>query len=262
MPTVPLTLQPIGKVTRFLGFCRRHDKQLFAPIEDQEWRASREQCLLVTYRAVCAEIWKMQWKVRHLLPTMRELDRGRGPEEQKAINEHCDLDESGSRAALAMYETEKEACEDLIQRGDFGGIEAYTVELLTRPPVASHRALLTRLDTDHATRTVEVGLGSFSLLPLPDGGRFVVAWRGNEEPLIARTLAGVNDDDLPGCLLEFVLTFSEDTFLSPAWYDGLATSEQEAVHSILRSSPRSTGLGLESLLAAVSWKIKQRGRIP
>lgn len=45
----------VNRMSVFPGFCSVHDKSLFAPIEDQPFAATPEQCALLSYRALARE---------------------------------------------------------------------------------------------------------------------------------------------------------------------------------------------------------------
>ena len=45
----------INKISVFPGFCAVHDKSLFAPIEDEPFEGTAEQCALLSYRALARE---------------------------------------------------------------------------------------------------------------------------------------------------------------------------------------------------------------
>jgi hypothetical protein len=55
----PLELKLVGtnRASTFTGFCRKHDDEIFAPIEKQQFRGTPEQCFLVAYRALCREVF-------------------------------------------------------------------------------------------------------------------------------------------------------------------------------------------------------------
>ena len=50
----------INRASTFGGFCSFHDKELFSPIEDNEFVYTEEQCFLLAYRAVAKEQYAKQ----------------------------------------------------------------------------------------------------------------------------------------------------------------------------------------------------------
>lgn len=54
----------IRRASTFTAFWGTHDKELFAPVEDQPFTGSFEQAALLSFRAVAHELWEKRVKVR------------------------------------------------------------------------------------------------------------------------------------------------------------------------------------------------------
>src|SRR5260221_8634107 len=63
-----LVLRGIGETSVFNGFCMKHDKQLFAPIEDKPFTCSHEQIFLFAYRAIAKESYLKPRQATGLTP--------------------------------------------------------------------------------------------------------------------------------------------------------------------------------------------------
>ena len=91
------------QASTFLGFCERHDDEMFAPLEKGAFIGTNEQAFLLAYRAECRELSK-QASSRSQQPIGHLLDRGRSPDAQRAIQafyrEQGDEVEKGFRDAL------------------------------------------------------------------------------------------------------------------------------------------------------------------
>ena len=63
-----INFREIGRkqATTFTGFCKVHDKIVFQPIEDKEYKGTAEQKFLFAYRAIALENYKKK-KVLHML---------------------------------------------------------------------------------------------------------------------------------------------------------------------------------------------------
>lgn len=61
-------LKSIGKneATIFYGFCKKHDDQLFAPIEKEEWSINKDNEFLFAYRTLCSQLKNKQETVARL----------------------------------------------------------------------------------------------------------------------------------------------------------------------------------------------------
>ncbi|HDY8067607.1 hypothetical protein LO82_22330 [Vibrio vulnificus] len=67
----------IKKFSTFTGFCGKHDKAIFQPIEDKPFKATKEQLHLYAYRAASQEYhnqFKMLKKYDDLLTLAKEID--------------------------------------------------------------------------------------------------------------------------------------------------------------------------------------------
>lgn len=54
---VPPELLGINSASTFTGFCSKHDTQLFAPLETEDFRSTFQQCFLLGYRAFAREVY-------------------------------------------------------------------------------------------------------------------------------------------------------------------------------------------------------------
>ncbi len=50
----------INQASTFSGFCGHHDNLTFAPVENEPFTATDEQCFLLGYRAMCRELYQKQ----------------------------------------------------------------------------------------------------------------------------------------------------------------------------------------------------------
>ena len=48
----------VREASTFTGFCAKHDDRTFAPVERLAQTATAEQCFLISYRAVCHELFQ------------------------------------------------------------------------------------------------------------------------------------------------------------------------------------------------------------
>lgn len=53
-------------------FCQTHDKEIFQPIEDQDFIINKKNCFLLAYRSVCLEFFKTNKKIS--VPQLKQYD--------------------------------------------------------------------------------------------------------------------------------------------------------------------------------------------
>ncbi len=75
----------INAASTFTGFCSKHDKELFAPIEDYEFTSTPYNLFLVAYRALCREIFVKKSTKSSRIELIKSLDKGKSFQEQVFI---------------------------------------------------------------------------------------------------------------------------------------------------------------------------------
>jgi hypothetical protein len=65
-------LKGIANTSVFNGFCSKHDKNLFAPIEDEPFICKPDQLFLHAYRAVAKESY-LKPRQAESLPTLEDI---------------------------------------------------------------------------------------------------------------------------------------------------------------------------------------------
>lgn len=70
-----------SQATTFTGFCGKHDKSLFQPIEDEDWQLSDESIFLFTYRTFASQMHAKQeeakgtkWRAKELLDSEKTFE--------------------------------------------------------------------------------------------------------------------------------------------------------------------------------------------
>ena len=121
--SVPLEPKLIGtnRASTFMGFCRKHDNEIFAPIEKQQFRCTPEQCFLVAYRALCREVFIKEGTARNL-STLRELDRGRDLQQQREMQSILSPYALGTHAGLKSIRSHKICYDTCFTQQDFSSV--------------------------------------------------------------------------------------------------------------------------------------------
>ena len=82
--TLAPELLGIQKASTFTGFCAWHDRSIFAPLEQQKFYGTPEQCFLLGYRALAREFYTKRAATR-LQGLHRDMDKGKALAEQVQI---------------------------------------------------------------------------------------------------------------------------------------------------------------------------------
>ena len=262
----------IHNASTFTGFCKHHDNEVFAPIEKYPVQFNEEHTFLLSYRALCHELF-LKRADNQLVPTRRKIDRGRSIQEQffiqKAINDHA----TGVDKAIEDLNNLKELYDACLLRRDYSSVHYYIIQLHKTPEIlcnAIHQPeydfqgnfLQNLADFSHHANWLH-----FSMLTTNNGGAAVFSWVG--ENLICRqfirSLHTLSDQQLPHAIVRYMFEFFENTFFAPDWWDNLAESVQRRL--MLRQFtelpprfefPRTDDCLKDDGIRAVNWRVVDR----
>lgn len=92
----------VRSASTFMGFCNRHDSQLFAPIENGALPLNRETAFLLSYRAMSWELFSKRSSVQGLAAI--KFDAGRSIDEQGSMQNYMNAFFRGAEQALRELE--------------------------------------------------------------------------------------------------------------------------------------------------------------
>jgi len=124
----------INSASTFTGFCSYHDNKLFAPIEQQQFTGTEEQCFLLAYRAQAREVFTKTAAAASAKDHLT-LDRGRSVVAQMEIQAFASAYNEGLQAAMKDIAHHKPRFEAPLISGDYSTVRAYVVSFDDPPPV-------------------------------------------------------------------------------------------------------------------------------
>lgn len=220
-------LTGVRVASTFTGFCSRHDTEQFRPLESAPFTGTPEQCLLLTYRACCRELYAKQGTLA-LADTLRELDRGRPYAAQRETQDRMDAVLRGSELAIGELLALKEEIEASLAAASFDTVHAYVVFFGSVPDVMVTAMLNPEYDFGGKRLQSLAAPGplewlSFSLLATDTGGAAVFAWMGPSPVAeqLTDSLHSIADEEVSDAIVRFAFEMSEDVCASPDWWEGL-----------------------------------------
>lgn len=102
----------------FPGFCAYHDRHTFAPLEQEAFSASLEQCFLAGYRALCHEFYKKRAAVSYA-KEMREWIQSAPETFSPWAEEYFEWHEAGELAGLRDSRHYKARADNALVRRDY-----------------------------------------------------------------------------------------------------------------------------------------------
>ena len=258
----------IRKASTFTGFCAKHDKQLFAEIEDQEFVASPKQVFLHGYRAVAMELYKKTASTE-LSEGMGDLDQGRDPLPQVMVQMLAGGMAEGNALGRRDMQERKDDFVRVWDTEAWGELNYVVIEFDSELTISSGGVFTPEADFAGA-RLQQWGDGGpapdylcFSLIPTPLGGAAIWCWLGDlpASAAFAKSLLALSDDDIASAIVQFAFESIENTYGSPVWWEGLAKETQDVLLARMREDPMDekplTVLIPDGRLYA-NWRVKSR----
>ena len=212
--------RPITQVSTFRGFCKRHDNQIFQPIDDQFLLPTGEQAMLYAYRSLGREIsakrdalenYETQIKKDHLTNATRKLI--------------ADL-EAGTRLGLENLMRQKEFFEATHRARTFDDIRYVAFCAKTKPSVVFSGCLFPETGFYHEKiqnlMADNLDLLLFSFAPMKAGWAMLFSWhkesdRSNEAFLGSLANFHRKLEQLEDLLFGMVLSGCENLAIAPQW---------------------------------------------
>ena len=225
-------LLEIRRASTFTAFCGKHDKELFAPVEDEPFTGSFEQVALLSFRAVAHELWEKTVKVRTHELFDREL-KNRGCLPRFLAGRVIGPMKKADRLDLALAERVKAKMDDIIRTEQWQQIEAAVVWFDQPLPVMCAGATYPRYDFHgRALQSMTGEIDTMTISTIGAGGRgaVVFAWPlGNAACRRAiESLFALTDAEVPAAVARFIAEHLENHYLGPDWWDSL-TAEQRSL---------------------------------
>ncbi|WP_335903833.1 SEC-C domain-containing protein [Shewanella algae] len=131
-----LTLEKVGinKASTFTGFCSVHDKNVFAPLEDEAIILSDKQLFLLAYRGFCRELFCKEQN-KETASLLKESDRGQDQMLQALIQGYAGAYDSGVDLALRDLEIIKKEMDSILVNEDYSKINHCVFELDSVPKI-------------------------------------------------------------------------------------------------------------------------------
>ena len=260
-----LVLKGIRDTSVFNGFCQKHDRDLFAPIETEPFICSPEQCFLHAFRAVAKECY-LKRKQAETLPSPETIKaiHGLPNDVELHLSEFALMHQAASLRGAEDVENMKAKLDQIYQQKDWRRLCTTVIPFTAQPGLACNFPYApdydfqgndlqdfedTSVDLSHLIITViSSGTGGFALLSHLDTANSAPA------TLIASL---VGQTDITSALVWLIACQTENFALSPDWYDALDEKTKTAYMAALRSNIDPTNTTINQLkgfsLSVPSW---------
>ncbi|AZC94885.1 hypothetical protein [Pseudomonas chlororaphis] len=232
-----LELQGLRDVSVFNGFCRTHDRDLFACIETRPFEFSPEQLFMLAYRAVVRESY-LKRKQHESFPSLEQIASIHGIKEKIQFTERVEQYLSAVLDGASEIETLKGKLDELLMAKDWGRLVSRALIFPEPPSVVASFAVQPSTDLngnqlqDLSDRNIELSHVMVSIIPLKAGSAAIFSWLDTANSAPLRFFDSLAQSGAPTkAVIHAALDLSENIALSPEWYDSLAPVTQKYVMS-------------------------------
>ena len=225
----------INQVSTFLGFCKKHDNELFEPIDNYPLIPTDQQVLLYAYRSICREVYV---KENVLESVSSQLENGIG---QKAVHKLLLGYKNGASFGLDNLKRHKIEFDKSLNRKSYFNIR-YVIFISKQKPTIAFSGLfypdfdfMGRMLQNLEDHTTQLQLLCFCSAPMDDGWAFIFAWHDSSSIVCVefmKSLATMMHDDpnsLNDYLFRLALTNCENLAISPKWWENLTEGKKETI---------------------------------
>jgi len=234
----------INVASTFTGFCQKHDRDLFSPIENKRFSWEMEQVLLVAYRGLAYE-----WYAKSMLLEQEEyfksLDAGKPLYTQIEIQKMMSDLFIGTKIALEEINQIKSKFEIYLKEKDFSQINYVGFEFKEPLPVMGSGGFTPVYDLtgkkiqDLSNLNVAAETIFYSSFASENKGVFCMVWINEVSTAakqFAESLTELNDTEIANAIISTLFANCENIYLSPDWWDKLPKEVQKYLINIFKDS--------------------------
>ena len=231
------TLTGWRDASTFPGFCGHHDKSIFAPLEDQPFTGSQEQCYLLAYRALA---WEYYAKLR--------ATKSNGIRQAFAVGSSSNLQNAvasfneGSNLGLIDLTARKSQMDAALEAKDWSSLSGLLLEFDQIFPIQCAAAWSPTEDLhgrhlqslDDTTRVPEGA--TISSFAAEGKSYFLISWLNDSKKIGLKLVSSIEEipsSEKAGALAAWLLLTSENCHLSPEWFDTLNKNAKNTVNSLM-----------------------------
>lgn len=227
----------VNKTSIFLGFCQKHDNELFAPIDNTSLVPTDFQVLLYAYRSICKEVFVKENALELLESQLENVIN------QKAIEDLLIKMKLGTTFGLENLRRHKKIYDNSLSENSHSETR-YVLFVSKQEPTVAFSGLfypdfdfMGRALQDLGDHNIQLELITFCSAPMASGWGFLFAWHTTSSNVcidFMKSLATMihnNDNALGDFLFRLVVTTCENLAISPKWWEGLPLDKKNQITS-------------------------------
>ncbi len=231
---IEYALRGLRETSVFYGFCAKHDKILFSPIEDAEFVCSPEQLFIFAYRAVAKEAY-LKRKQAEGMPEPEYVKKIHGLTENVEFSTEALLFQAASLRGAEEIERLKARLDSRLLNGDYRRLVSTVFEFSSPPPISASFVYAPDFNFEGETLqdfedfSRDLSHLMVSLFPTPAGGFLLLSHEDTANTSPSRMIESLKrQDDISSSVTWFIACHTENFAISPNWFESLSKESQNA----------------------------------
>lgn len=250
------------QASTFKGFCGIHDKEMFSPIEDENYSGERFQSFLAGYRAYALEYFKKVSAVKGL-PFMKEnLDKGMSHEEQIALQRRLEIMNQGYMKGIDEMKATLDIYINHYNQKNFDAFNEASFYFTGDLSVVSSGAFFPEF-TMAGERLQSLAIDTFAenisinTLKTAHGYAIVFSWPRTFTKCtrFAQSLTEIDHELLPSRLIELIFSYIENSYFSKSWIYSLNDEKRLQIEKMARNPIQYSKPVIFTNFQYTNWKI-------
>lgn len=263
---IEFALRGLRETSVFNGFCAKHDKALFSPIEDVEIACTKEQLFIFAYRGVAKEAY-LKRKQAEGMPTPEDIKKMHGIIGDLQFSPEALLYQAASLCGAEEVERLKARLDSHLLNRDFGRLVTTVFEFSSSPPIAA--SFVYAPDFDFEGNCLQ-HFGDFNtdlshlmvtLVPASGGGFLLLSHEDTANDAPRRLIESLKMQvDISSSVGWLIACQTENFAISPEWFDSLSESNRKSFMDGFYSNAKPFHNSFNNLiknpLKFNNWKLK------
>ena len=232
----------IKNISTFPGFCKKHDNELFEPIDNSKLLPTDQQVFLYAYRSLCRELF-----IKENAFDLVDSQLNNSIPDKHAIKQLLDDVKISTNFGLENLKIHKLQYDSSLRKELYTDIKYVLFISKQQPCVAFSGLLYPEFDFmgnplqnlgDHKSSLQLITICSSPMAK--NGWGFLLAWHQSSSNVCVdfmRSLATIvhGNQNLGDCLFRMVVSSCENLAISPKWWDELPKHHKEQISSRVSS---------------------------
>ncbi len=237
----------VRDASTFMGFCEAHDDKLFAPIEKTPVTLSKKAGFLLSFRAICYELFMKHAALRSV-EIHRQADKGQPFDIQCEIQQFLHFYREGIKRGLRDLESWKGKYDAAYLTGNLDEFSFYGVMFSNALPIVACGAFYPEFDfAGNCLQIISRGDSAFEHVCLNltvVGGKSVavLGWAGEPDgpaDQFVNSFRALPKDVTANAAFYLACEHLENTYFCPSWWNSQTDTAREHLVGRFRS-----GIGL------------------